>query len=98
MEHSTQEALQLAFETQRAAYAREPMPGLAVRRDRLQRLVGGDQPFLDHVAASDLYPISAADRALGRITASLNGDISFSSTINGARAFVTRRVAMTLTS
>ncbi len=39
MEHSTQEALLLAFETQRAAYAREPMPSLAVRKDRLRRLI-----------------------------------------------------------
>ncbi len=39
MEHSTQEALQLAFESQRAAYAREPMPSLAVRKDRLKRLI-----------------------------------------------------------
>jgi len=38
MNQSIEETLRVALEMQRAAFAAEPMPSLAVRRDRLQRL------------------------------------------------------------
>jgi len=52
MNQSIEETLRLALETQRAAFAAEPMPSLAVRRDRLQRLRAMTATHAEDLAAT----------------------------------------------
>jgi coniferyl-aldehyde dehydrogenase len=52
MNQSIEEQLRLALEQQRAAFATEPAPTLAVRRDRLQRLHAMTAQHADELAAT----------------------------------------------
>ena len=50
MDQTLNENLRLALEAQRAAYRAEPMPSLAVRRDRLQRVLDMTRKHADEIA------------------------------------------------
>ncbi len=78
MKQSVNESLRLALESQRAAYAAEPMPTLAVRRDRLRRVAAMTAKHADDLIAAiaqdfghrarqeslltDIFPVQAAAR------------------------------------
>ena len=52
MDQTLSENLRLALEAQRAAYRAEPMPSLAARRDRLQRVLEMTRKHADEIAAA----------------------------------------------
>ena len=52
MDHNITEQLQLTLDLQRNAFLAEPMPTLAVRRERLQRLLDMTRKYADELAAA----------------------------------------------